>query len=180
MTALVEIVKPESALRGQKGILIGLNSVEWFPGTRADERLRREANYEQPFLNDWLKNGSVQVVEGRWGTWDAPATDHLPVIETPVGVPCTYCRELIAVHDKGGAVTRGMGPHHRECALRAVMGGVGHHVDHAKYCKSKLGTDAGLSYRDSALLVWDIYVEHRTITEALLSARRDHHGPEGH
>lgn len=46
---------------------------------------------------------------------------------------------------------------HRECGLRAVMGGIGHHLDHAHFCKSLGDPDAGLNYRTSALLVDTYY-----------------------
>ncbi len=43
---------------------------------------------------------------------------------------------------------------HRECQLRTVMGGIGHLVDHERYCHG-VGPDAGLSRRRSSLLVWE-------------------------
>jgi hypothetical protein len=60
---------------------------------------------------------------------------------------------------------------HRECSLRSVMGGIGHIVDHARYCHGDLGTDAGLPYRVSALLVW-MHLQGTTVDEGVLSAVR--------
>lgn len=43
-------------------------------------------------------------------------------------------------------------PMHWECVLRAVMGGIGHLLDHEHFCLSKNDPDAGLDYRTSAAL----------------------------
>jgi hypothetical protein len=43
---------------------------------------------------------------------------------------------------------------HRECSLREVLGGIGHLLDHKYYCRGLHDPDAGLTYRESALLVW--------------------------
>lgn len=42
---------------------------------------------------------------------------------------------------------------HRECALRSVMGGIGHLIAHDYWCIERHDPDAGLTYRQSALLV---------------------------
>lgn len=42
---------------------------------------------------------------------------------------------------------------HRECMLRGVTGGIGHLLDHDEWCIRQGDTDAGFSYRDSALAV---------------------------
>jgi hypothetical protein len=42
---------------------------------------------------------------------------------------------------------------HRECALRSVMGGIGHLTDHYYWCKQMNDPDGGFTYRQSALLV---------------------------
>ena len=39
---------------------------------------------------------------------------------------------------------------HRECGLRSALGGIGHHVDHYKWCVQAGDPDMGLSYRESA------------------------------
>jgi hypothetical protein len=114
--------------------------------------------------HDWTGHGV-------FGTWDAPATDELPAIPAPVGHRCVHCREQIAADDNGAVLYGGIV--HRECHLRVVMGGIGHMVDHARYCRSDLGPDAGLTYRASALLVWDSFVNGRVVTEDdLQEARR--------
>jgi hypothetical protein len=41
---------------------------------------------------------------------------------------------------------------HIECALRQVIGGIGHLVAHEYWCVLQHDPDAGLSYRQSALL----------------------------
>jgi hypothetical protein len=52
-------------------------------------------------------------------------------------------------------------PVHKECALRAVVGGIGHHRDHAVWCLIEGDPDAGMPYRQSALAVWDWVVTNR-------------------
>ena len=42
---------------------------------------------------------------------------------------------------------------HRECSLRNVMGGIGHLIAHDYWCTERHDPDAGLTYRQSALLV---------------------------
>lgn len=57
-------------------------------------------------------------------------------------------------------------PMHRACGLRAVMGGIGHLIDHHHFCIERHETDAGLPYRLSALLV-QTWVEYHGTKEAL-------------
>lgn len=45
------------------------------------------------------------------------------------------------------------GPSHRACALREVLGGIGHLVDHDRWCVREGDPDAGMTYRESALCV---------------------------
>ena len=42
---------------------------------------------------------------------------------------------------------------HRECSLRSVMGGIGHLIAHEHWCTQRRDPDAGLTYRQSALMV---------------------------
>jgi hypothetical protein len=42
---------------------------------------------------------------------------------------------------------------HRECMLREVLGGIGHLVAHPYWCTEQHDPDAGLTRRQSALLV---------------------------
>jgi hypothetical protein len=43
---------------------------------------------------------------------------------------------------------------HDDCALRQVLGGIGHLVAHEYWCVQHGDPDAGLTYRQSALLVY--------------------------
>lgn len=46
---------------------------------------------------------------------------------------------------------------HRECQLREVSGGIGHHIAHPYWCLQMHDPDGGLTRRQSALLV-DEYI----------------------
>jgi hypothetical protein len=46
---------------------------------------------------------------------------------------------------------------HRVCALREVIGGIGHLIAHEYWCTQRHDPDAGLTYHQSAVLV-DCYV----------------------
>lgn len=76
---------------------------------------------------------------------------------TPIGRKCSLCKEPIDEGDAGVfAHTNGrLVPHHRECGFREVMGGIGHFLDHELWCEVIGDPDAGLSYRESALQVWE-------------------------
>lgn len=92
-----------------------------------------------------------------FGEWDAPCTDEIPKIATPVGEECLWCEQPIAAGDGGGTYYSGQITH-KECSLRQVMGGIGHHVDHGRYCHDD--SDAGLGMRLSSILVWRTVVDH--------------------
>lgn len=49
---------------------------------------------------------------------------------------------------------------HQECALRIVLGGIGHLANHEHWCRTEHDPDAGLSYRESARLVLEWTKEH--------------------
>lgn len=85
--------------------------------------------------------------------WDAPVTDDAEQIPTPTSLVCMHCWEHFAEGDRGTINLAGTAEH-RECGLRSALCGIGHHVDHLRYCKGDLGPDAGLSRRVSAILVW--------------------------
>lgn len=72
--------------------------------------------------------------------------------------PCVYCGEPLLPDDPlaNGVVGTAEGPRrgHIECALRMVMGGWGHHVDHQLWCVERHDPDGGLTYRESAKKVW--------------------------
>lgn len=105
-----------------------------------------------------------------FGEWDAPATDDLPHVDTPVGSVCFQCEEPIREGDGGGTYESGLVVH-KECNLRSVMGGIGHLVDHARYCATD--TDAGLGRRVSSKMVWEWFVEGRRYSVAEIEAMRD-------
>jgi hypothetical protein len=44
-------------------------------------------------------------------------------------------------------------PMHRVCSLRSSVGGIGHLIAHEYWCVQKHDPDAGLTFRQSALLV---------------------------
>jgi len=91
-----------------------------------------------------------------FGDWDAPVTDGAERIDVPTACACMYCREHFEAGDNGCIFPTGFAAH-RECSLRSVVGGIGHLVDHGRYCRDELGPDAGLPYRISALLVWRVW-----------------------
>lgn len=62
---------------------------------------------------------------------------------------CTLCEETIA--DWTTCVAIGQELAHRECALRSVMGGIGHLTDHPHWCVEMHDPDGGMTYRQSAL-----------------------------
>ena len=68
---------------------------------------------------------------------------------------CELCNEEILDHHERADCRPLVA--HRECMLRNVMGGIGHLMDHDHFCLDCHDPDAGLSYRQSALLV-DEYV----------------------
>jgi hypothetical protein len=57
-------------------------------------------------------------------------------------------------------------PMHKACALREVMGGIGHLIDHQHFCKDLGDPDAGLPYRLSALLT-TVWVKYYGVDEAV-------------
>jgi hypothetical protein len=102
-----------------------------------------------------------------FGTWDAPMTDDAEWIDVPTDLSCMFCRQRFEPGANGAVMPTGFAQH-RECSLRAVWGGIGHLVNHHRYCRGELGTDAGLGYRQSALLVWRHAVEKLPVTETEL------------
>jgi hypothetical protein len=102
--------------------------------------------------------------------WPSGICDEGRQVETPVGEPCEMCGEAIQVFDRGSFIgaMRGeegnwvpiLAPVHRECSLRSVMGGIGHLQNHLTWCLERHDPDAGFSYRQSALMVWDWIADH--------------------
>jgi hypothetical protein len=99
-----------------------------------------------------------------FGDWDAPVTDGAYRIDVPEYRECAWCGERFRPGDAGAIQPAGHAEH-KECSLRNVMGGIGHHVDHARYCHGPLGPDAGLTRRLSAILVWGLLVERLQVTD---------------
>jgi hypothetical protein len=106
-----------------------------------------------------------------FGEWDAPVTDDAEWIAVPLEFSCMYCQEPFEEGDNGCIYPTGYAAH-RECQLRAVWGGIGHIVDHARYCRSELGTDAGLTMRQSSWLVWR-HFHGELVTDAELETIRE-------
>jgi hypothetical protein len=109
---------------------------------------------------------TFQVVA--FGDWDAPITDGAGwLAEAPVELKCFYCDEHFAEGDNGAIMPTGFAQH-RECSLRGALGGIGHLVDHDYFCGGPLGPDAGLSFRASAMLVWNLHVGKGICTRDML------------
>jgi len=68
---------------------------------------------------------------------------------------CVLCDEPIRPHETANPMMTAEGPRraHRECALRAVVGGIGHWEDHAYWCGQMQDPDGGRTFRQSALEV---------------------------
>jgi len=74
---------------------------------------------------------------------------------------CQWCEESL----EGGRIAPSViytadGPRHQhvECAIREVMGGIGHLVAHEWWCQEKHDPDAGLTSRQSALLAYQYWL----------------------
>lgn len=89
--------------------------------------------------------------------WPSGICDDGVRVETPVGKRCELCDVPIAKDDQGtfiGNVNGALGPVHRECSLRMVVGGIGHLTNHTYWCGQHSDPDGGLTYRESAIEVW--------------------------
>lgn len=76
---------------------------------------------------------------------------------------CASCNEpILPGEERADIVTMDV---HRECALRDVVGGIGHLIDHDHFC-SGVGPDAGLDRRTSSLLV-DVWVARKGVEAAV-------------
>jgi hypothetical protein len=65
---------------------------------------------------------------------------------------CRFCEPTAGAFNPRGQ--------HPECALRSVLGGIGHLTDHEHWCNGVGDPDMGLSYRESALRVAAWVAEH--------------------
>ncbi len=87
---------------------------------------------------------------------------------------CLLCELELELGDTVEQITNG--PAHAECLLRGVIGGIGHLVDHQRFCIREQDPDAGLSYRESSLLVWQIVRHDAHLTaDALVRFREISH-----
>lgn len=66
--------------------------------------------------------------------------------------PCVLCEEPILFSDAWQPLNDLQYAHH-ECALREVVGGIGHQLGHEWWCLQQRDPDAGLTYRQSARMV---------------------------
>lgn len=81
---------------------------------------------------------------------------------------CMDCTEpILPGEDRADIINQDI---HRECALRGVMGGIGHLLDHDHFCKG-VGPDAGLDRRTSALLV-DVWIDRMGVDAATKIGKR--------
>lgn len=102
--------------------------------------------------------------------WPSGVCDYGTQVETPIGDPCELCGEAVGPFDQGNFIGSMRGeegewvpifaPVHRECSLRGVLGGIGHLRNHGVWCSERHDPDGGLTYRQSALLVWDWVADH--------------------
>jgi hypothetical protein len=76
------------------------------------------------------------------------------------GVPCALCDDRIGEGEESSPLNNGALRAHRECLLRAGIGGIGHLRDHAYWCALMHDPDAGLTYRESALQVDQWVADH--------------------
>ncbi len=78
---------------------------------------------------------------------------------------CEWCGEDITLEDEpalqmGVTDANGKGRVgfvHRQCQLREALGGIGHCIAHDYWCLQMHDPDAGLTYHQSAKLVWTYY-----------------------
>lgn len=82
---------------------------------------------------------------------------------------CAYCSEAILPGEDRADISNMDA--HRECALRSALGGIGHLLDHAHFCRG-VGPDAGLDHRTSALMV-DIWVTRKGVEAAARAGRNE-------
>jgi hypothetical protein len=57
-----------------------------------------------------------------FGEWDAPITDDAEWIDAPTDLACMFCRRRFEAGDNGAILPTGFATH-RDCILRAILGG---------------------------------------------------------
>jgi hypothetical protein len=86
---------------------------------------------------------------------------------------CLFCNEELDGTDTAMfPVGTPEGPReaHRQCMLRSTIGGIGHLLAHQYWCNEQGDPDAGLTYRQSALMVqrWvEVVGIEETVTRSL-------------
>jgi len=71
-------------------------------------------------------------------------------------VNCVLCEEEVEEQDMSAwpiHTEYGQRQAHRQCMLRSSIGGIGHLIAHQFWCNEMGDPDAGLTYRQSALMV---------------------------
>ena len=81
-----------------------------------------------------------------------PQFNTCPLCDEPIGPGHEGDISPTSLHTPEGARQT-----HRSCMLREVIGGIGHLIAHDYWCTQHGDPDAGLTRRQSALLV-DVYV----------------------
>jgi hypothetical protein len=70
---------------------------------------------------------------------------------------CLMCGEPVVGDGVPIHTLEGLRTNHRECALREVLGGIGHHIAHEWWCEIHHDPDAGFTVHESALMVAFMY-----------------------
>jgi len=66
---------------------------------------------------------------------------------------CVFCDEPIGKFDPWVPLNPAQYAHH-ECSMRSALGGIGHQIAHEYWCQQQHDPDAGLTYRQSAKMVY--------------------------
>lgn len=90
--------------------------------------------------------------------WPSAVCEQGPQTRTPVGMIDPLCQEPILPGDQGGWFADGQ-PFHRECSLRAVIGGY-EHLTAGPHVLGECYRGSKLSYRQSALMAWRWVQQH--------------------
>jgi hypothetical protein len=70
---------------------------------------------------------------------------------------CLMCGEPVVGDGVPISTLEGLRTNHRECSLREVLGGIGHHIAHEWWCEIHHDPDAGFTRHQSALMVAFMY-----------------------
>jgi hypothetical protein len=92
---------------------------------------------------------------------------------------CLFCSGAIDGDAAPGQIytEEGVRHSHWQCSLREVIGGIGHLVAHPYWCTQMHDPDAGLTYRQSSLLV-AAWIEVMGVEEAANQWRGSDEVPE--